>query len=126
MKQLSILCMFVFVIGLMASSAVAQCISNDDCDDGVYCTDNTCDGGNCVFLPNDSICDDGVECNGVELCDPADDCQPGDPQCEEGQICDIETDTCVFVGSVDIKPGSCQSPLNVRSRGDGALSSPCD
>jgi hypothetical protein len=29
----------------------------------------------------------------------------------------METGECVFVGSVDIKPGSCQSPLNVRSQG---------
>ena len=94
MKKLSIFCTLLFVICMMTSSAFAQ----------IECTD-------------DLECDDGVDCNGKELCDSENDCQPGDSQCEEGQVCDIETNKCVFVGSVDIKPGSCQSPLNVRSQG---------
>jgi hypothetical protein len=117
MKKLSIFCTFMFVSGLIASSAFAQCISNDECDDGVYCTDNICEDGNCVYFPNDSICDDEVDCNGGEICDSEEDCLPGDSQCEEPQVCNIDIDECVFVGSVDIKPGSCQSPLNVRSLG---------
>jgi len=118
MKKLSILCTFLFVIGLMASSAFAQeCATSADCDDFVSCTDDRCDDGSCVNTLNDSICDDGIDCNGEELCDSENDCQPGDSQCEEGQACDIETNECVFVGSVDIKPGSCQNPLNVRSQG---------
>ena len=119
MKKLSIFCTFLFAICIMTSSVFAQiqCTEDLECDDGVYCTDDSCTDGSCVNAPNDSICDDGVGCNGEELCDLEIDCQPGDSQCEEGQVCDIEMDECVFVGSVEIKPGSCQSPLNVRSRG---------
>jgi len=94
MKKHSIFPTFLLVVCMMTSSVFAQ----------IGCTD-------------DLECDDGVACNGAERCDLVDDCQPGDSQCEEGQVCDIEKDECVFVGSVDIKPGSCQSPLNVRSRG---------
>jgi|GEM_PF-4262044 len=51
------------------------------CDDGVSCTIDSCDeqSDRCVNTPDDSYCDDGLWCNGVETCDPVDDCQPGTP-----------------------------------------------
>jgi cysteine-rich repeat protein len=68
-----------------------------DCDDGVGCTDDSCDEANdqCVNEPNDLNCpDDGVFCNGVEFCDAAADCSStGDP-CPGGTVCNEETDTC--------------------------------
>jgi len=97
MKKLSILCTFMFVIGMVASSAFAQiieCTSNDECDDG-------------------------ISCNGEETCVAAI-CVEGVSPCAENEICDTENDICVPVDltvSVDIKPGSCPNPLNVRSRG---------
>jgi hypothetical protein len=96
MKKLSIFCMFLFVIGVMTSSAFAQIACNDDVD-----------------------CDDGIECNGIETCD-VDMCVEGESTCPENQICDIVIDECVDdvpVVSFDIKPGSCPNPLNVKSRG---------
>ena len=101
MKKLSFLFTFLFVIGLMASSAFAQPECVDDTD-----------------------CDDGIECNGIETCD-LDDldvlvCFEGESPCLENQVCDTENDVCVDeipMVSVDIKPGSCPNPLNVRSRG---------
>lgn len=118
MKKLSILFTFLFFIGITTSTVLAQCV--DDCDDGVYCTNDVCEEDICVNTPNDSVCDDGISCNGIEYCDTVDDCQPGESPCEEGQVCDTEIDECVDevpMVSVDIKPGSCPSPLNVRSRG---------
>lgn len=75
-----------------------ECVSDADCDDGLYCNgaeicgaDNTCQGGippvgadgfactldMCdenldafVFTPNDAFCDDGYFCTGYETCDP--------------------------------------------------------
>ena len=49
------------------------------CDDGVGCTFDVCDEGldACEFLPDHAACQNGVFCDGVELCDPVLDCQPG-------------------------------------------------
>ena len=96
MKKLSILCTFMFVIGMMASSAFAQteCDLDVDCDDLIYC-------------------------NGEEIC-VDNKCLDGVSPCAENEICDTENDICVAVDptvSVDIKPGACPNPLNVRSRG---------
>ncbi len=90
-----------------------------DCDDGVSCTDDTCDpaDGSCSHLPDhgacsadlvcdpdegctapapcttDEDCDDGLFCNGVETCDAAFGCRPGAaPACDDGVAC--TTDTC--------------------------------
>jgi hypothetical protein len=72
-----------------------------DCNDGVGCTDDSCDttADACVNDPNDANCpDDGTFCNGTEFCDPAADCSStGDP-CPPGEICDEDQDTCDVVG----------------------------
>jgi hypothetical protein len=68
----------------------------------------------------DDECNDGYFCNGVETCDPdTEACVEGTPPCTESEICDEESDACVgaTMVSVDIKPGSCPNPLNVKSRG---------
>ncbi|MHC4090749.1 MAG: hypothetical protein ACYSVY_10825 [Planctomycetota bacterium] len=66
-----------------------------DCDDGVGCTDDTCVAGSCVYTPNDGNCaDDGLFCNGNEVCDAVNDCvSTGDP-CQPGEFCNETTDTC--------------------------------
>ncbi len=68
-----------------------------DCDDGVGCTDDSCDedADACVNVPNDANCpDDGLFCNGMEFCDAQNDCSStGDP-CPMGTVCIEETGTC--------------------------------
>ncbi|UCC32672.1 MAG: hypothetical protein JSU86_10385 [Phycisphaerales bacterium] len=75
--------------------ACEECGGDPDCDDGVDCTDDFCDGGACVFTPNDANCpDDGLFCNGTEFCDAALDCSStGDP-CKPGLLCNETTTTC--------------------------------
>ena len=48
-------------------------------DDGVPCTVDFCDDINDVIAhePNHGACDDGLFCNGAEICDVVNDCQPG-------------------------------------------------
>jgi hypothetical protein len=72
----------------------AECTGDEDCDDGVACTDDTCEDSVCIYTPNDANCpDDSLFCNGTESCDAVSDCvSSGDP-CG-GQGCDEETDTC--------------------------------
>jgi hypothetical protein len=50
-------------------------------DDGVGCTDDSCDEANdvAVHVPNDGLCDNGMFCNGAETCDAVNDCQAGTP-----------------------------------------------
>jgi len=85
-----------------AMGCIPMCTVNADCDDGLFCngaevcaggscalgTPPTEDGVSCTFascnegtdtigpqVPFDSVCDDGMACNGVETCDPVLDCQ---------------------------------------------------
>ncbi len=74
-----------------------------DCGDGVSCTVDSCDeeGGSCSNLADDSACDNGLFCDGVETCDVSTDCQAGtavdcsslDTTCEAG-VCDEDLDAC--------------------------------
>jgi len=78
-----------------------QCTDDQDCDDGVGCTVDTCNEfGVCERGVEDSLCDDGEWCNGLETCDALLDCQDGSSQdcndwvdCTE-DYCDESLDTC--------------------------------
>ncbi|MEO0325030.1 MAG: hypothetical protein AAF447_18865 [Myxococcota bacterium] len=75
-----------------AVDLAAECVEDVDCDDGVDCTRDFCDFGNCRNQPDPAVCDDGVFCNGVEICD-ADQggCAPGDPEtCNDDDVCTID------------------------------------
>ena len=71
-------------------------------DDGIGCTDDSCDEVNDVIIntPNDGLCDNGIFCDGDEVCDPMNDCQAAlEPRdiddgvsCTE-DFCDEGTDT---------------------------------
>lgn len=73
------------------------------CDDAVVCTVDSCDedGDACVNTASNGNCDDGLFCNGSEVCDETLDCQAGiapdcsglDDQCVTG-VCDEDTDAC--------------------------------
>ena len=88
-----------------SSTGVAVCQSGTapSCDDGVGCTDDSCDedANSCVNAPDTSECDDGLYCNGSETCDPVADCQPGTPVVCNGdgasctdEACNEATDSC--------------------------------
>lgn len=68
-------------------------------DDGVDCTDDACveDGNNSAHVenvPNNTLCDDGGNCNGVETCNASSGCVTTGPvDCDDGDPC--STDTCV-------------------------------
>ncbi|NOX71689.1 MAG: S8 family peptidase [Candidatus Micrarchaeota archaeon] len=71
--------------------------SDRDCSDGVSCTVDECDEENdvCVNNPDDSLCDDGVFCNGEEICNPYEGCEAGvPPSCDDGNEC--TTDSCSY------------------------------
>jgi len=74
------------------------------CDDGVGCTVDACDEdtAECFFIPQNSACDDGLYCNGGELCDATLDCQAGTAiACNDGvdctdDTCDEDADACAY------------------------------
>jgi hypothetical protein len=65
-----------------------------DCDDGVRCTRDACDENTwrCTHAPDESACDDGLFCNGIEHCDANGDCTPGMPlDCDDGVACTVDS-----------------------------------
>ena len=90
-----------FCNGDETCDALAGCQAGTapDCDDGVACTDDSCDevGDQCLNVTNDGNCTDGQFCNGDETCDPFNGCQAGlPPSCEDGVAC--TEDSCDEVG----------------------------
>jgi hypothetical protein len=79
-----------------------------DCDDGVICTNDVCNQASdaCDNTPDDTACDNGLFCDGVETCDPVLDCQAGVDPCGGG-ACDEGNDTCE--PSVCDSDGICES-----------------
>jgi len=85
--------------------------TTDPCDDGDACTQNDiCTEGECVG--EEVVCDDADLCNGIETCDPADGCAPGNPLlCDNGDVCDgLETcdavEGCLAGTSLDCDDGN--------------------
>ena len=70
--------------------------SAPNCNDGVDCTTDSCNEGtdSCDNVADDGYCDDGLWCNGAEVCDVALDCQAGGDPCP-GQLCDEVGDVCI-------------------------------
>lgn len=105
----------------LGASGCPACFTDVDCDDGQFCNGpEACTGGTCVagtavncndgiactidrcvettrscaHAPDDARCDNGLYCDGSELCDAALGCLTGDDPCP-GQGCDESTDTCM-------------------------------
>ncbi len=82
---------------------VVRCTNDDQClQSDNPCVVGECDQqtSRCILVANDSLCDDGQYCNGVETCDLEEGCVNGTPidcpdssECALG-ICDEEVDAC--------------------------------
>ncbi len=70
-----------------------ECFTPSDCDDGNFCTDDTCGGGVCSNPNNTLPCDDGLFCTQTDTCSGGGCVGSGDP-CP-GQLCDDVGDVCV-------------------------------
>jgi hypothetical protein len=72
-----------------------ECVVDDDCDDGVFCTLDTCDPivRSCFQTAFDSVCQDGLFCNGAEQCDALTGCTPGPIPCDSGS-CNEANNIC--------------------------------
>ncbi len=89
----------LFCDGAETCDAVLDCQAGTppDVDDGVGCTDDSCDEVNDVIVntPNDANCDNGLFCDGTEVCDPVNDCQDAPDPCDPvTEVCDEDADIC--------------------------------
>ncbi len=73
-----------------------DCLNDGQCNDGMDCTDDSCNAaGRCVFTPNHSLCpDDGVFCNGLEICDAQTGCVGAGNPCLVPGFCEEAADGC--------------------------------
>jgi hypothetical protein len=81
-------------------------------DDSVECTNDSCDEDtdSILHVPNDSLCNNGLFCDGVETCDILLDCQVGTVvDCTGNDVYDCTIDSCNE--TID----SCESILNETS-----------
>ena len=70
--------------------------------------------GTCTHTPNDSFCNDGLACNGVELCSVDGGCLAGPPvACSDGVTCTM--DSCTEPN------GTCIHARNAAACSDGQL-----
>jgi len=78
--------------GPEAPDGASRCSTDGDCDDGVLCTRDICDGAGYCRHPVDlAVCDDGTFCNGVEQCNPLRGCEPGPPEsCNDDDVCTLD------------------------------------
>jgi hypothetical protein len=81
-----------FCDGVETCDALLDCQAGTapSVDDGVICTDDSCDEGAdaIVNAVNDSNCDNGLFCDGAEICDAVLDCQAGTaPTIDDGVTC---------------------------------------
>ena len=88
----------------MTASSEGICEGNALCDDGISCTDDTCDletGVTCINTLNDALCDDGISCS-VDLCNALIGCVNAttDILCDDGVACKDICDSALDCQSI--------------------------
>ncbi len=70
------------------------CTVDEQCNDGFDCTFDACDLDllRCRFVPDDSQCQNGIYCDGLDICNNKLGCVLGEPiTCSDGNPCTINT-----------------------------------
>ena len=87
-----------FCDGVEACSTALGCQTGApiSCNDDVACTIDLCDEdvAGCFFIPDDTLCDNTLFCDGLESCDSTSGCQPGIPPCSATETCNDFADLC--------------------------------
>ena len=78
------------------NAGVCQAGTAVSCGDGVSCTVDSCNEStdSCDNVANDSLCDNGLFCDGAEVCNATLGCQDSADPCSGGQTCNESTDLC--------------------------------
>lgn len=79
------------------NSCSGECTANVDCNDNISCTTDSCLYNFCTLVPENSVCNDGVFCNGNEFCHQTLGCQAATAPCTTPpeQICSEDIGQCV-------------------------------
>lgn len=106
------------------------CQRDQECDDGVSCTDDRCSElGRCVNVPVHELCDDHLYCTGAERCDMRRGCIGGEPvNCNDNNVCtadrcDEATRTCQHRPLDRDGDGDPDDHCEARECGDGGVES---
>ena len=90
-----------------ALGLAALSLTDHDCTDGVPCTVDYCEETRdvCTNIPASRECQNGIFCDGQEVCDQLLGCIPGPPRdCSDGIACTVDScnedlEACVNVAS---------------------------
>jgi hypothetical protein len=82
----------------------AGCMSAGDCDDSVNCTIDTCDNGSCSHEPDDGLCAEGSTCDVETGCPPR--VCSNDAECNDGVACN-GVEVCVEMACAAGPPIDC-------------------
>ncbi|MCZ7583138.1 MAG: hypothetical protein M5R36_07260 [Deltaproteobacteria bacterium] len=111
--------------GSFAYRITCQCVTDADCDDGMYCngTEICNDENQCESSGNPCPIDDGIFCNGAETAEcieATDECaHEGDPCTDDGQfcngdsVCNEETLACDDTGNPCDEGEECNENIDV-------------
>lgn len=75
------------------NTCIPFCIEDVDCDDANSCTVDICLDGICVN--EEVVCEDDGDLCTTEACDPQSGCASTPVDCNEGEVCDPNTGECV-------------------------------
>ncbi|HZF52777.1 MAG TPA: hypothetical protein VE093_29175 [Polyangiaceae bacterium] len=107
--------------GTEVCNALFGCLSSNplSCDDGVACTSDFCDlaADACAHVNDDTACQNGMFCDGVEKCDPAN----GAPQtgCVPGQAVNCGDNIACTQDACNEATDACDHTPNNAACGDG-------
>lgn len=83
-------------------ASVAPLVCEDDCDDDVGCTEDSCVNGVCKHVPTNARCNSGQSCSLLaggcvdgDACGDDDDCDDSE-SCTVNERCASSSRTCVF------------------------------
>ena len=102
---------------------VWACVS--DCDDAVACTVDACDAvtRTCTHEARSQLCpDDGIYCNGAEVCNGPTGCGHAGSPCGPGLVCDAAEELCVLASELAVDPALVAAIGDSLTR---AFASPC-
>ncbi len=91
----------------------SACSADSGCNDGNDCTDDTCDGGSCVFSNNAAACEDGLFCTVDDVCSGGS-CSGGIANtCDDANACTSDScDEITFCTNTAVAEGSdCEDGL---------------
>jgi hypothetical protein len=128
-----------FTPGASCADGCVECLTNDQCDDGVDCTNDSCVDGLCVYTPNNGKCEDNNPCTD-NVCDPVTDCQyPNDDtnDCADELYCngaeECQSGVCLVKGklpcddNLDCTTDTCDEDTDscTNAKKDASDSDPC-